>query len=376
MIPDFSRDVYHVLGLPFDALDMTAATQRIRAAVELRRQCFFSTPNLSFVTAALTNPALRDSVVGSDMSIADGMPLLWAARLMGVPLPERVAGSSLFATLWHAHGAPIKVFFFGGAEGVAEAASQRLNADAAGLRCVGFDSPGFGTVAQMSSDECIGHINATEAEFIVVSIGVAKGQAWIEHNRERLHAPVLAYLGAVVNFVAGTVKRAPAWMQRAGLEWLWRISEEPPLWRRYASDGASFARLLATHVIPYAWNAHRNAPGASDIEGAAVEYRDAAGLAGVAGAAELHLRGAWTAANLGPLRQAFAEAASRPGGLRLDASRVTHMDSAAIALLCLLWAHFARGAHVLQVSAVAPGVERVIRYCCAEYVLGGGPARE
>ena len=385
MIPDFSRDVHHVLGLPFDALDMAAATQRIRAAVQLRRPCFFSTPNLSFVTAALTNPSLRDSVVRSDMSIADGMPLLWAARLMGVPLPERVAGSSLFATLWHAQGAPIKVFFFGGAEGVAEAASQRLNADAAGLRCVGFDSPGFGTVAQMSSDERIGRINATGAEFIVVSIGVAKGQAWIEHNRERLHAPVLAYLGAVVNFVAGKVKRAPAWMQHAGLEWLWRISEEPPLWRRYASDGATFARLLATRVIPYAWNAHRNAPGASDIAAAAVEYRDAGkvagvagvtGVAGVAGAAELHLRGAWTAANLGPLRQAFAEAASRPGALRLDASRVTHMDSAAIALLCLLWAHFARGAHVLQVSAVAPSVERVIRYCCAEYVLGGGPARE
>ena len=370
MIPDFSRDVYCVLGLPFDALDMAAATQRIRAAVHLNRRCFFSTPNLSFVTAALTNPALRDSVVRSDMSIADGMPLLWAARLMGVPLPERVAGSSLFEKLWHAHGAPIKVFFFGGAEGVAQAASQRLNAEGAGLRCVGFDSPGFGTVAQMSSEDRIGRINATGAEFIVVSIGVAKGQAWIEHNRERLHAPVLAYLGAVVNFVAGKVSRAPAWMQHAGLEWLWRIREEPALWRRYASDGATFARLLATRVIPCAWNARRNAPGAPDMAAAAIEHLDAAG------AAELHLRGAWTAANLDPLRHAFAAAAARPGALRLDVSQVTHIDSAAVALLCLLWAHFARGAHVLHVSEVAPNVERVIRYCCAEYVLGGGPARE
>ena len=370
MIPDFSRDVYCVLGLPFDALDLAAATERIRAAVRLRQRCFFSTPNLSFVTAALTNPALRDSVARSDMSIADGMPLLWAARLMGVPLPERVAGSSLFATLWHAHRAPIKTFFFGGAEGVAEAASQRLNADGAGLRCVGFDSPGFGTVAQMSSDERIGRINATGAEFIVVSIGVAKGQAWIEHNRERLNAPVLAYLGAVVNFVAGKVKRAPAWMQHAGLEWLWRIREEPPLWRRYAADGATFARLLATRVIPYAWNAYRSAPGVRDIAAAAIEYREAAGVA------ELCLRGAWTAANLRPLRQAFAEAVSRPGALRLDVSQVTHIDSAAAALLCLLWAHFARGVHGLQVSEVTPNVERVIRYCCAENVLGGGPARE
>ena len=365
MSPDFSRDVYCVLGLPFDALGMDGAVARVQDAVRERRPCFFSTPNLSFVTAAQRNPVLRDSVIRSDMSIADGMPLLWAARLMGVPLPERVAGSSLFTRLWHGTQTPIKVFFFGGGDGVAAAASERLNSGGGGLRCVGFDSPGFGSVQQMSGDERIERINASGAEFIVVSIGVAKGQAWIEHNRTRLQAPVIAYLGAVVNFVAGKVQRAPPWMQRAGLEWLWRIKEEPALWRRYASDGAMFARLLATRVIPYGVNARRRAPGAAAMAGAGVAITRGDQRT------ELKLRGAWTSQNLGPLRQALAEASAGDGTLRLDLEAVSYLDSAAIALLCALWAHCALRQRPLAVCNAGPGVERVVRYCCAEYLLSG-----
>ena len=370
MSPDFGRDVYCLLGLPFDALGMDGALARVRDAVRERRPCFFSTPNQSFVTAAQRDPVLRDSVIRSDMSIADGMPLLWAARLMGVPLPERVAGSSLFARLWHSAQAPIKVFFFGGGDGVAAAASERLNSGGAGLRSVGFDSPGFGSVQQMSGDECIERINASGAEFIVVSIGAAKGQAWIEHNRDRLQAPVIAYLGAVVNFVAGKVQRAPLWMQRAGLEWLWRIKEEPALWRRYASDGAMFARLLATRVIPYAVYARRHAPGAAAMAGAAVEITYSGERT------ELCLRGAWTAHNLGPLRRALSDASAGEDALRLDLGEVSYLDSAAIALLSALWAHCALRHRPLVIGNARPGIERVVRYCCAEYVLNGRRDRE
>jgi N-acetylglucosaminyldiphosphoundecaprenol N-acetyl-beta-D-mannosaminyltransferase len=362
--PDFDRNVYCVLGLPFDAIGMEGALTRVREAVRLSKPCFFSTPNLSFVTAAQTNPGLRDSVLRSDMSIADGMPLLWAARLMGVPLPERVAGSSLFTRLWQgAPAEPIKVFFFGGDAGVAAAAAQRLNSAGNGLRCVGHESPGFGSVQQMSGDDCIARINTSGAEFIVVSIGVAKGQAWIEHNRARLQAPVIAYLGAVVNFVAGKVERAPRWMQHGGLEWLWRIKEEPALWRRYARDGATFGRLLATRVLPYAWQVRRNAPGAAALAEAAIDVVHAEA------ATELRLRGAWIADNLVPLRRALSAAWQEGNPLRLDLSGVSHLDSAAVALLCTLWAHCAQQARPLDIGEVGPAVQRVLRYCCAEYVL-------
>ena len=362
MNPDFGRDVHCVLGLPFDALDMEGALARVRSAVRERRACFFSTPNLSFVTATRTNAALRDSVIRSDMSIPDGMPLLWAARLMGVPMPERVAGSSLFTRLWQGPAPGLKVFLFGGDEGVAAAAAAKLNSGGAGLRCVGFDSPGFGSMQEMSSDERIDRINASGAEFIVVSIGVAKGQAWIEHNRERLRAPVLAYLGAVVNFVAGKVQRAPGWMQHAGLEWLWRIREEPTLWRRYAADGATFARLLLTRVIPYGWHTRRDVPSAAALAQATVHF------APDALPATLELRGAWARQNLAPLRQALKQAGSHAGPLRLDLQEVTHLDSSAVALLCLLWAGCAQCGTPLTVAA-GHRAERVLRYCCADYLL-------
>ncbi|HET6598431.1 MAG TPA: WecB/TagA/CpsF family glycosyltransferase [Burkholderiaceae bacterium] len=369
--PDFDRNVYCVLGLPFDALDMEGAVARVREAVRVRTPCFFSTPNLSFVTAAQANPGLRDSVLRSDLSIADGMPLLWAARLMGVPLPERVAGSSLFTRLWQgAWPEPIKVFFFGGDTGVAAAAAERLNSAGTGLRCVGHESPGFGSVQQMSGDDCIARVNTSGAEFIVVSIGVAKGQAWIEHNRARLHAPVIAYLGAVVNFVAEKVARAPRWMQHAGLEWLWRIKEEPALWRRYARDGATFARLLATRVLPYAWQVRRHAPGAATLAEAAIDVVHAEATT------EVRLRGAWVADNLAPLRRALSAAWREDKALRLDLSGVSHLDSAAVALLCTLWAHCAQQARALTIHGVSPAVQRVIRSCCAEYVLQPQPASE
>jgi len=80
--------------------------------------------------------------------------------------------------------------------------------------------------------------------------GRQKGQAWIEHNRTHITVPIISHLGAVINFVAGKLSRAPVWVQRTGLEWLWRIKEEPSLWRRYASDGLVLLKLLITRVVP------------------------------------------------------------------------------------------------------------------------------
>ncbi|MCD8512378.1 MAG: WecB/TagA/CpsF family glycosyltransferase, partial [Nitrincola sp.] len=112
--------------------------------------------------------------------------------------------------------------------------------------------PGRGDVASMSTPEIIEKINLSQADFLVVSLGAKKGQAWILHNLDKIQVPVVSHLGAVVNFVAGTVKRAPKVWQKLGLEWLWRIVEEPYLWKRYASDG--FAALkMATCLLKKAF---------------------------------------------------------------------------------------------------------------------------
>ncbi|MGB6100040.1 MAG: WecB/TagA/CpsF family glycosyltransferase [Comamonas sp.] len=243
-----------VAGLPFDAVDTAGAVQRVCTAMARQQRLFLSTPNLNFVVAAQSDAAFRASVLASDLSVADGMPVLWLARLQGTPLPERVAGSTLFEHLRAGEGQallgrPIKVYFFGGPPGVAQKACDALNAEGRHMRGVGAHSPGFGTVEEMSAPAVIDAINASGADFLVVALGARKGQAWIMHNLDQLSVPVVSHLGAVVNFVAGTVERAPMAWQRWGLEWLWRIRQEPALYRRYVADGVVLLKLMLRALV-------------------------------------------------------------------------------------------------------------------------------
>jgi N-acetylglucosaminyldiphosphoundecaprenol N-acetyl-beta-D-mannosaminyltransferase len=239
------RQQWFLLGLPFDAVTLDQACDRVYQAVDSRARCFISTPNLNFVINADKDPEFARSVWLSDLNLADGMPLIWAARWLKIPLPERVAGSTLFDALVQRATAerPLKIFFFGGDPGVAEAAAGVLNSQSGHAVCCGYLDPGRGSVESMSSDAIIEQINASQADFLVVSLGAKKGQAWILHNLDKLDVPVVSHLGAVVNFVAGRIKRAPVIWQKLGLEWLWRIVEEPHLWRRYLGDGIAALRL-------------------------------------------------------------------------------------------------------------------------------------
>ncbi|HJW10162.1 MAG TPA: WecB/TagA/CpsF family glycosyltransferase, partial [Albitalea sp.] len=326
---DFSRNVVCIMGLPFDAIGMDEAVERVRAAARQRVPCFVSTPNLNFVVAARSDDAFRDSVLHSQLSLADGMPIVWAARLLGLPVRERVSGAGLFEALGRAARPALKVFFFGGADGVAQAACEQLNRQKGGIECVGFESPGFASVDAMSSDEHIERINLAAPDFVVVSLGAKKGQAWIERNRARLNAPVISHLGAVVNFAAGTVQRAPMWVQRLGLEWAWRIKEEPGLWKRYAGDAIALARMLAGGVIPLWWQRLRSRPDSGAAKATAgLELRDSTAV--------LTLTGRCVAVHADVLREAFAQAATAAvPRVRVDLAAVDQIDAAAIGLLLL-----------------------------------------
>ncbi|MEO7336849.1 MAG: WecB/TagA/CpsF family glycosyltransferase [Caldimonas sp.] len=323
----FARRVVCLFGLPFDSIGLSAAVERIRAAALAGERCFVSTPNLNFLVAARTDPGFRDSVLRSDLSLADGAPIVWMARRMALPIMERVAGANVFDALRAHKGPPLTVFFFGGAPGVAAAAADRLNAVPGGLRCVGFDDAGHGSVEDMSTSDRIGRINDCNADFVVVSLGARKGQAWIERNASALKAPLLCHLGAVINFVAGTVSRAPAWAQRTGLEWLWRIKEEPSLWRRYWADGRCFLRLAGRAVLVgrQVQPADRSRIGPSTCHVSSTSSGDD----------EIGLSGAWTASDLGPLRMAIADAVEQSKAVVLTMRGVTFIDSAFVGLLLL-----------------------------------------
>lgn len=250
--PDFTRPGFCVLGAAFDDVSMSEVLQLVKRAADPvdRRRLVISTPNVNQVVASQSDAGFRDSIARSDLVVVDGMPLVWLARLLGVKGVCRLAGSDLFEQMEQGGAGQMRVFFFGGPDGVAEGASELLNQKPGPLQGVGGLSPGFGTVADMASDEKMKAINAADADFVVVALGAVKGQHWIDATQDRMMAPVVSHLGAVVNFVAGTVRRAPRIMQVTGFEWLWRIMEEPTLWRRYFNDGKALAGLLTARVLP------------------------------------------------------------------------------------------------------------------------------
>ena len=371
MPPDFNRDVVCILGLPFDAIDMAHAEAAVRRAIRERTRCFFSTPNLNFAVGCQSDAAFRNSVLQSDLSLADGWPVVAAARLLGIPLPERVTGSGLFERLCKApeHSrvgaplAPVSVYFFGGPDGAAQAACAQLNASAAGVRCAGFDAPGFGSLDEMSSGPRLDSLNAADADFVVVALGAKKGQAWIQRNLRRIEAPVVAHLGAVVNFAAGTVRRAPEWAQWLGLEWLWRVKEEPALWRRYASDGMALIRLLITRVLPLTLYLRLHAPSLQALADAR------ATIAHEPQRDVVRLEGAWMRANLRPLREMLQTQVVQHRPIALDLGAVTCLDGAAIALLTLLYGWHQKAGLEWSVVAVSPQARRSLHLACADYLL-------
>jgi N-acetylglucosaminyldiphosphoundecaprenol N-acetyl-beta-D-mannosaminyltransferase len=315
------------MGLPFDAVTLDDVVDEVRESTASGKDCFLSTPNLNFVISAQTDKTFFQSVVDSNISIADGMPLIWVARLLGIPVDERVAGSTLFNQLSRQPSEKkIKVFFFGGQEGIAKQAHQRLNESSLGMESCGFYDPGFVAIDEMSSVDIIDIINSAQPDFIVVALGAKKGQAWIQKNNSQLTAPVISHLGAVINFVAGTVVRAPESWQRFGLEWLWRIKQEPNLWQRYFFDGLGFLKLLITKILPLAV--------IDRVLKRSTSFKEACSFS--MQGSELKLGGSIHYAVMAPLKMHFDTILSdSDGDVVMDCINLAYIDSAFIATLLL-----------------------------------------
>jgi len=363
-VPDFERRVYAVLGLPFDAIDEAEAARQVCEAAAQRRRCFLSTPNLNFVVGCLDDPAFRQSVLASDLSVADGWPVIWAAGWTNGGVRHRVAGSSLFERLRAMRNdPPLKIFFLGGPPGAAEAAVARLNAGTAGVRGVGFDEGGFGDVEAMSTAELRAKINASGADFLVVSVGAKKGQAWILRNQPQLQVPVISYLGAVVNFVAGTVSRAPQWVQRLNGEWFWRILQERSLFSRYWNDGRRLLGIVLRDLLPLSRWLRQHVPTAAALADARLEIvRSDPGPT-------LALEGAWSEANARPLREALRELVTEGRPVRVDLGRATYLDSSVLGLLMLLHGWHTRQGLPGTVAWASPEARFILAKSQAAYLL-------
>ena len=361
---DLARDVYGLLGISLDAVNFPDLLHSVEEAVAHASPFLISTPNVNFLINSQENSEFRESILQSDMCLADGMPLIWIAKLLHVPINERIAGSDLFGRLKSAasRSRPIRIFLLGGADGVAESVRNKLNAERCGLECVGVLNPGFGTIEEMSTAPIIGAINASRPDLLAVFFGAQKAQTWLMHNHHRLQASVRAQFGATINFEAGTVKRAPPFMRSTGFEWLWRIKEEPYLWRRYWSDGRALLKLMLTCVLPLMIDARlrQHKPNGLSIK-----------LQEEPNTCIVHVAGDAVAQNVDQAISHFRNALNGRKQLVVDLSEVRSIDSRMFGLFLMVKKTLAsRGMRLGFVGASAE-LRRTFRLNRFEFLLSG-----
>ncbi|HEY1958248.1 MAG TPA: WecB/TagA/CpsF family glycosyltransferase [Polyangiaceae bacterium] len=236
--------------VPIDPLTFDEALDAIDRLVTAREGGTVFTPNVDHVVMADHDEAFRAAYRDVSLSLVDGMPVLWASRLLGRALPEKVSGSDLVPRLVErAASRGWRVYLLGGAEGSAAIAARALESH--GVEVAGFSAPRVPVSASPAAHaELADAIAKTEPDLVLVGLGAPKQELFATAVRDRLRPAVLLGVGASIDFLAGAVPRAPAWVSQNGLEWLYRLGREPRrLWRRYLLRDPQFFALILRQLI-------------------------------------------------------------------------------------------------------------------------------
>jgi N-acetylglucosaminyldiphosphoundecaprenol N-acetyl-beta-D-mannosaminyltransferase len=225
--------------VPIDPVDLDQAVDRAMEAIAAGAFAQICTVNLDFLVNARRDPATRAVLRHSELNLADGAPVVWLGRLLGSGLPGRVAGSDLVPRLAASAATEgASIFFLGGEEGNATVAAERLAARYPGLVVAGVHEPARAALDDIDDDDILARVAESGADILLVALGHPKQDKWIARNRDRLPVSVAIGVGCTFDLIAGRRTRAPRWMRRTGLEWLFRLLHEPGrLGLRYVVDG-------------------------------------------------------------------------------------------------------------------------------------------
>jgi N-acetylglucosaminyldiphosphoundecaprenol N-acetyl-beta-D-mannosaminyltransferase len=240
-MPEFERDVRLILCARIDAVQWTDALSRITAWGSTHESRYVCICNAHSVVTASSDPEFRTVINGADMATPDGMPVAWMLRRLGFPDQQRINGPDL---MWkycaEAATRGESIFLYGGSQETLVILQRRLTNAFPGLRIAGAISPPFRQLTAEEDAADVEGINASGAGTIWVSLGCPKQEKWLAAHRGRINAVMIGVRGAF-DYHAGTIQRAPRWMQDAGLEWLHRLVSEPRrLWRRYLVTNTLF----------------------------------------------------------------------------------------------------------------------------------------
>jgi N-acetylglucosaminyldiphosphoundecaprenol N-acetyl-beta-D-mannosaminyltransferase len=241
-----------ILGIPIGLTDYERTLDWIDATVERRGRGYVCVCNVHTVMAAAEDPELRSALLRSSLNVPDGQPLVWAMALLGHRLPDRVYGPELMArSCARAARTGQRLYLYGGRnQGALVQLALNLRQRYPGIRIVGGFSPPHRPLTTEEREAVIAEINGCAADIVWAGIGVPKQEKWMAQMRDELDAPILVGVGAAFDFHAGLVSQAPPWLQRAGLEWAFRLVQEPRrLWRRYMRYNPRFVRAFAGHLL-------------------------------------------------------------------------------------------------------------------------------
>jgi N-acetylglucosaminyldiphosphoundecaprenol N-acetyl-beta-D-mannosaminyltransferase len=237
-----------VLGISVDAFTMTQAVTQCTDAMESGRYLSVGVVNAAKIVAMRQNLGLRQAVSGCEMILADGQSVVWASRMLGVPLPERVAGIDLFQQLLaEAARRNRRVFFLGARPDVLARMLDQVSQSFPGLSVAGARD-GYFTPSQES--EVAGEIRRSGADLLFIGMSSPKKEMFLSRWGQATGASVVHGVGGSFDILAGITQRAPLWYQKHGLEWLYRVRQEPVrLSRRYLTTNAAFMVMLAREVL-------------------------------------------------------------------------------------------------------------------------------
>lgn len=236
-----TRQLSPVIGTPIDALSWSEALSRISSWTADRQSRYVCICNVHSVVTARQDPAFAQVLSHADMATPDGAPVAWLMRKLGVKDQQRINGPDL---MWRycaeAAQRHESIYLYGGQQATLDALQQRLLSQFPGLKIAGAYSPPFRPLTPDEDTAVVNTINASGAGTVWVSLGCPKQEKWMAEHKGRINA-VMIGVGAAFDYHAGTIQRAPLWMQHSGLEWLHRLCSEPRrLWKRYLVTNTLF----------------------------------------------------------------------------------------------------------------------------------------
>jgi N-acetylglucosaminyldiphosphoundecaprenol N-acetyl-beta-D-mannosaminyltransferase len=239
-----------ILGVGVSAIDMTDAVATIDRWIRQRKKHFVCITGVHGVMECRRDSDLRCIHHAAGMVTPDGMPLVWMARRLGFDRVRRVYGPDLMREISRlSPERGYRHFYFGGGPGLADALAARMRETCPGIEVVGTLSPPFRPMTEEEDDAIVEAINAAKPDVVWVGLSTPKQERWMSTHRDRIEAPVMIGVGAAFDFLAGTKRQAPRWMQRNGLEWAFRLASEPRrLGRRYATIVPHFLVLAGAQL--------------------------------------------------------------------------------------------------------------------------------